>query len=376
MKKTFKKMLIAILSLIGILLIVYFLIMNFYPTFGGDVSKERQKQYETSEQFNNGKFKNKINAPKNLSFGETLKLAYKFFTSKVKNGRPSRDVKVQKADADEIADYKSKTRLIWYGHSAFLLQIDGKNLLLDPMFGEVAAPHPWLGDKRFNKELPLEIEKLPQIDAIIFSHDHYDHLDYDSVMKLKGKTKHFFVPLGVGVHLEVWGIPKENITEMDWWQETPYENLKLVCTPAQHFSGRKLDNRMSTLWSSWVIQSENENIFFSGDSGYGKHFAEIGNTYGPFDFAMLECGQYNQMWADIHMMPEETAQAGVDLKAKKIMPIHWAGFKLALHSWTDPIIRVSKKAEELHLPLVTPDIGEPVIISDNTTVYDKWWNSY
>ncbi|QIE60879.1 hypothetical protein G5B37_05880 [Rasiella rasia] len=365
---------IITLIIIGVLVLSYLAFTNYYPSFGGDVSKPRQISYQNSKQFKDGKFTN-VNprVPKEMNFSETMSVVYSFFTAKVPNGRPKRDLDVSKVDSLAVANYKGDARLIWYGHSAFLLQIDGKNLLLDPMLGKVAAPHPWLGSSRFNEKFPLEVEKLPQIDAVIFSHDHYDHLDHESVLKIKDKTKHFYVPLGVGVHLESWGVSSENITEMDWWQETQIDSLKLVCTPAQHFSGRKLNNGQSTLWSSWVIQSENENLYFSGDSGYAAHFTEIGQKYGPFNLALMECGQYNEKWADIHMMPEETALAGLDLRADKIMPIHWAGFKLALHEWTDPITRVKAKAKELQLEVITPQIGQEIKIKDSVSNYTEWW---
>ena len=181
------------------------------------------------------------------------------------------------------------------------------------MLSAVPAPHPLLGGKRFSKELTISIEKLPQIDAVILSHDHYDHLDYESIKKLHPKVGHFFAPLGLGVHLLEWGVPEGKITELDWWGQTTFEDLTLISTPSQHFSGRGLTDRDKTLWCSWVIQSEDEKIFFSGDSGYGDHFKSIGEKYGPFDFAMMECGQYNSLWSEIHMFPEETAQAGVDV---------------------------------------------------------------
>jgi L-ascorbate metabolism protein UlaG (beta-lactamase superfamily) len=372
-KKILKRMLLSILGLIGILVIVYILFVNFYPTFGGDVTKERQTLYQSSKQFKDGKFVNENDVPKNPSFSETLKMARKFFFEKVENGRPENDLVVQKIDSTNIAEYNQDTRLIWFGHSSFLLQIDGKNILIDPMFSDVPAPHPLLGGKRFNKELPIEIEKLPKIDAVIISHDHYDHLDYESIKRLKDKVETYYVPLGVGVHLEAWNVDSSNIVEMDWWQETTYKNIQLVCTPAQHFSGRKLNNGQSTLWASWVIKTESASLFFSGDSGYASHFKDIGDKYGPFDFAMMECGQYNKMWSDIHMFPEETAQAGIDVQAKSIMPIHWGAFKLALHSWTDPIERVKNKAEELKIPLVTPRIGEPIIIDSLPKLKSVWW---
>lgn len=344
------------------------------------MSKERQEHYLKSHQFRRGLFHNEREVPQKIGFLKGLRLAYLFFTAKVEKARPSRDLDVKKRDPEEILHYRGEARLIWYGHSAFLLQIQGKNILLDPMFSQVAAPHPWLGEKRFNKELPLAVKDLPTIDAIIFSHDHYDHLDYETVMQLKEKTKHYFVPLGVGVHLESWGVSPDLITELDWWEETNYKGLKFAATPAQHFSGRGLTNRMSTLWASWVIESPEEKIYFSGDTGYGDHFKAIGEKYGPFDLALMECGQYNKMWADIHMMPEETVQAGLDVKAKKLMPIHWGSFRLALHSWTDPIERASLRARELHLPLVAPQIGEVLLVKGREGQKEgqgsSWWKAY
>ncbi|WP_431121094.1 MBL fold metallo-hydrolase [Flagellimonas flava] len=372
--KILKRMLLSIGILIALLVVAYLAFVNFYPSFGGDVSEERQKQYAYSPQFKDGTFKNTKDVPKEASFGEMLSIARKFFFQKVENGRPEMEPPLHKVDSLEIVSQTRGTQLIWFGHSAFLLQMSGKNILIDPMLGAVPAPHPLLGANRFNKELPIAIEKLPKIDAVLISHDHYDHLDYESIKKLKDKVDRFYVPLGVGVHLEAWGVAKDKIEELDWWKETSLDGLDFVCTPAQHFSGRKMNNGQSTLWASWVIKSETERIFFSGDSGYSTHFKEIGEAYGPFDFAMLECGQYNKMWPDIHMFPEETAQAGIDLRAATIMPIHWGGFKLALHSWTDPIERVTKKAKSLGIPLIAPEIGSMIELDliKNQEV-KQWW---
>ncbi len=366
-------MLWTILAIVGVLILVYFLFVSFYPSFGGDVSKEKKLEFAKSKNYKNGQFVNKKDVPKELSFSETLSLTHKFFFTKVPNGSPSKDIGVQKIDSSNIANYKSDTRLIWFGHSSFLLQIDEKNILIDPMFGKVAAPLDVLGANRFNSEMPIAIEKLPKIDAVLISHDHYDHLDYPSIKKLKDKVEIFYTPLGVGSHLEAWGIEKERIIELDWWESEVFKDLQFVCTPAQHFSGRKFDNRQSTLWASWVIKSKTESLFFSGDSGYAPHFKEIGNFYGPFDFAMIECGQYNEMWADIHMFPEETAKAGIDLKAKLVMPIHWGAFKLALHDWTEPVRRFKIKAEELQLIHITPQIGENIILGAKEHDASNWW---
>ncbi|MCW5519439.1 MBL fold metallo-hydrolase [Aureitalea sp. L0-47] len=366
-------MLITIVILIATMVVAYLLFVNFYPSFGGNVSKADKERYSLSENHREGAFVNKNRVPEDMSFGEMLKVARKFFFEKVPNARPENNLEVQKIDSSAIADYNSPTRLIWFGHSSFLLQMEDKTILIDPMLDEVPAPHPMLGSKRFNSEAPIALEMIPAIDAVIISHDHYDHLDYKSIKELKDRVEMFYVPLGVGVHLQAWDVPEDRILELDWWQEVEFKGLTFACTPAQHFSGRKFNNRMSTLWSSWVILSDKERLFFSGDSGYSEHFKDIGNAYGPFDFAMMECGQYNEKWPDIHMFPEETAQAGLDVRAQAIMPIHWGAFKLALHEWTDPIIRVQKKASELGIPLVTPRIGEPIIINDLPKPQSEWW---
>jgi len=309
-----------------------------------------------------------------MSLGNLYTMTKEFITG-VPNDRPSNELPVLKIDSTEIANFNKGNRLIWFGHSAFLLQLDQKNILIDPMLGDVPAPHPWLGGKRYSKQLPIEIEQLPKIDAILISHDHYDHLDYGSIQKLKSKTDQFLVPLGVGAHLKAWDIEADRIEEFDWWQETSFSGLKLAFTPARHFSGRGLNNRASTLWGSWVIIGDEDSLYFSGDSGYGNHFKEIGSKFGPFDFAMMECGQYDEKWHNIHMMPEETAQAAIDVKAKIAMPIHWGAFTLALHSWTDPAERLSKKAQELGQSIIIPKIGESIQLKELKVENSNWWQN-
>ncbi len=357
---------------LGVLVIVIVLFVNLSPQFGGKATKEQQVVYEKSKNYKDGIFINRGNVTMDMSRGDIFK-AMKGMLSADADTKPSKNIEVQKIDSLNIVNYKNKTRLVWFGHSAFLVQMNNKNILIDPMFGDVPAPHPFLGVKRFSKELPIAIEKLPQIDAVLISHDHYDHLDYGSIQKLKDKVTTFYVPLGVSVHLEAWGVDAARITELDWWQEVVLDDLVFRAAPAQHFSGRGLSDRAKTLWCSWILQSATENIFFSGDSGYANHFKEIGSKYGPFDFAMLECGQYNKLWPTVHMFPEETAQAGADLQAKTIMPIHWGAFKLARHSWTDPVERISKKAKELGVDLITPVIGEPIELGNLDQVGSGWW---
>lgn len=332
MIKALKMIGISLLVVLAIVVLVTTLFLNLSPQFGKAATAEQKKTYRKS-----GHFKDKIFVNESETVLDVN--AIKFLKETIKgspNRRPKKDIPVQKLDSLSIANNSENTLLTWFGHSAFLLEIDGKKILIDPMFGESPAPHPALGTKRYSKELPIPIEKLPFIDAVIISHDHYDHLDYESIQKLKGKVGQYFTPLAVGNHLTSWGIPKENIHEMNWWDETNFQGLQLTCTPARHFSGRGLFDRATTLWSSWVIKGEKENLFFSGDSGYDSHFKEIGEKYGPFDIALMECGQYNEDWKAIHMMPEETIQAALDVKSKLVLPIHWGAFTLALHDWTDP----------------------------------------
>ena len=368
-------MLYIFLSLITLLIIIGVLFINLSPQFGGVASKQQQELFSKSKHYKDGKFLNNGGVKMEMSIKDSFKAMWILFKSN-SNARPNKNIAVQKIDSITIANYNSKTRFIWFGHSTFLLQIKGKNLLIDPMFGNVPAPNPLLGNKRFSNVLPIEIEKLPFIDAVLITHDHYDHLDYESIQKLKDKVNMFYTPLGIGIHLLKWGIKKERIIELDWWQEIKYDELTIRCTPAQHFSGRGISDREKTLWCSWIIQSDDENLFFSGDSGYASHFKEIGDQYGPFDFAFMECGQYNNLWPLVHMIPEETAQAGLDIKAKKMMPIHWGAFKLASHSWTDPVERLLKKSKGLKVDLVIPEIGEFIEIglTDSAEIY-PWWRN-
>ena len=225
--------------------------------------------------------------------------------------------------------------------------------------------------KRFDYHEPIRVDQLVDIDVIVISHDHYDHLDYSSIKALNDNTKHYLVPLGVGAHLIAWGVDPGKITELDWGQSAEKLGIQFTATPARHFSGRGMLNRDKTLWASWVIKGRQKNIYFSGDSGYGPHFKDIGDQYGPFDFAMMECGQYNEKWEAIHMMPEQTVQASLDLRSKHTMPIHWGAFDLSLHTWTDPVDRLIKESESKGVPVSTPQLGTRFEIADHPT--QSWW---
>jgi L-ascorbate metabolism protein UlaG (beta-lactamase superfamily) len=366
---------IVIGSIILFITLVGVLFVNLSPEFGEEPSDSDKNEYTKTGYYKEEKFINLIPTSVDMSFKKMISTMSEFLKED-KSRKPQVNIPVLKLDSTRIAKNDKTTKLTWFGHSAFLLEIDGKKILLDPMFGEVPAPHPLLGGKRFNKDLPLSIEKLPEIDALIISHDHYDHLDYGSIIKMKSKVLDFYVPLGVKAHLISWGIPKDKIHEMAWWDEEYKDGLMFAFAPSRHFSGRGLTNRNSTLWGSWIIKGVKDNVYFSGDGGYGEHFKEIGEKYGPFDIGMIECGQYNENWEQIHMMPEESAQAAIDIKAKLMIPIHWGTFSLSLHSWTEPVERVLIKAKELNIPITTPKIGEPILLKSNKFPQGHWWEKY
>jgi len=369
--KILKRIMIGVVSVVTLITLVGVVFVNVSPQFGAGAKDASLERIRKSPNFLNGAF---INSEKTLqSTGFKWSTIPKFFTDG-NNKTPKVDLPVEKLSTKYFETEPQQPRITWFGHSAAFVELEGLNIFIDPMLGEVPAPHPMLGSKRFQKELPISIDSLPKIDVVLISHDHYDHLDYGSIVKLKDKVEQFYVPLGIKAHLTSWGIDADKITEFDWWESINYNGVKFVSTPARHFSGRGVTNRNSTLWCSWVLKSDNSNIFFSGDSGYGKHFKEIGEKYGPFDFTMMECGQYNEQWAQIHMSPEETIQASIDVQSNLVMPIHWGSFKLALHSWDDPIVRASAKANELNVTITTPKVGEAIVLGGSDFPSEKWWN--
>ncbi len=361
---------IIVYILIGSIVLI-FLLLKFYPPFGKKSSKEQIEIFRQSPNFSENKFVNQIPTPMEMS-AKTLFSALKDFIKGNPNRKPASPIPVESLH-NESLEGKQQIIATWFGHSTVLLELEGKRILLDPMFSQAPSPVPLFGTKRYSRTLPSEIENLPPIDMVLISHDHYDHLDYDTIIKLKDRVSQFCVPLGVGKHLELWGVPKACIKEYDWWNEAQFGSLKLVAAPTRHFSGRGLFDRNTTLWCSWIMIGEQANVYFSGDGGYGPHFEEIGEKYGPFDLTLMECGQYDKRWSAIHMAPEQTVQAHQDLKGKVMIPIHWSAFSLAFHDWTDPIERVTKAAQKNHIEILTPKIGESVVIGDKRYVNSIWW---
>ena len=253
--------------------------------------------------------------------------------------------------------------------------------MTDPVFNR-ASPLPsfsskskrnFFNGKPFAFENPILIDNLPKVDIVIISHDHYDHLDSKAIKDLSNRVDHFFVPLGVGAHLERWGVNKNIITELDWYDSKNYKNIKFTFAPSLHFSGRGVTNGNSTLWGSWIIKSNKLNAYFSGDGGYSETFKKLGDQYGPFDIAFIENGAYNVDWSNVHMYPDEAVQANIDLKSKVLFPIHWSKFDLSIHPWDEPIIRITKEAEKKNVNIATPMIGE--IFDLINLPKTPWWES-
>ncbi|WP_367888197.1 MBL fold metallo-hydrolase [Bacillus wiedmannii] len=314
------------------------------------------------------KYINQIHTDVSFKPKDIIGLMTDYFKMKTKL-RPVKNLPIVLSDKTN----ESLESVTWFGHSASLLKIEGKKLLLDPMFGDASSPFPVFNSKRYSGAFSLEREDFQEIDAIIISHNHYDHMNYKSIMQLKDRAKHFYVPTGVAQYLIKWGVSPSKISEHNWWDEIMFDNIKLVCAPARHFSGRSMTDRDCSLWCSWLILGQETKVFFSGDSGYAPHFKEIGDKYGPFDLTLMECGQYDPRWSAIHMLPEETVQAHIDVKGELLLPIHWGAFTLALHEWSDPIERVTKEANRLGVNIATPQNGESITLKSTDYPSSAWW---
>lgn len=266
-------------------------------------------------------------------------------------------------------------RVTWLGHSTVLLEVEGKRLLTDPLWYQRASPFTLLGPKRFFDN-PLPLDELPPIDAILLSHDHYDHLDKGAVTYLVNKGTPVVTMLGVGAHLRSWGLNKALITELDWWESVTLEGgLTITAAPARHFSGRWLNDRFRTLWGSFGIKSAGYNLYYGADSGYFPGFSEIGERLGPFDLTMLEIGAYNKEWQSIHMGPEAAVRVHRELRGRLLMPIHWGTFSLAFHPWTEPIEHLMKEADHWQVPLLVPPPGETITVK-GTAYNSYWWEAF
>jgi L-ascorbate metabolism protein UlaG (beta-lactamase superfamily) len=321
---------------------------------------------EQSARFEGGKFVNTAGKWR-PDYGRVLSA---MLTEREYESRPGTPLPLRRIPQSDFLE-AAGARLYRLGHSTVLIQLDGEYLLTDPVFSKRASPVQWAGPARFHAP-PISIEALPRLKAVVISHDHYDHLDRNSIIALANKVEFFVTPSKVGDHLRRWGIDDDRIVELNWWQHVDLGSIRLTATPAQHFSGRGLHDRDRTLWASWVIRGEEANLFFSGDTGYFAGFKDIGKRLGPFDVTMLEAGAYNPAWAAIHMLPEHTLQAHIDLRGEAMLPIHNSTFDLSNHDWFEPLEVLDALALRHEVQLLTPMFGQPVSLQSPTAQY-AWW---
>ncbi|MDO4879259.1 MAG: MBL fold metallo-hydrolase [Neisseria sp.] len=339
---------------------------TLHPVFGGRPDAASMAKIRASKAFNGSRFENLEPTPLITSQEQPSLIEWGW---KMLNPPPGKHPAAPLPSLPlDLAQFKEHSAA-WLGHSTVLFRNGGQTFITDPVYYR-ASPVPFTGRPFAMTHTPA-VAELPEIDAVLISHDHYDHLDYRAIREIDAKAKHFIVPLGVKAHLQRWGIADSKITELDWEEQTQIGGVQITLVPARHFSGRTLE-RNTTLWGGYVVKSPDYAVYFSADSGYGRHFADIIAQYGPFDFAMIENGAYGPGWALIHETPEQAVKAAADVGAKRVLPIHWGKFDLADHGWKDPIERFSRAAYERYLQTATPKIGQ-IFQMDGELPQEKWW---
>ena len=356
--KVFTSIALASLSLIGGVEAVF----RLYPPFGASTTKKDLEGYIKKNPYISG---NKFTYPAEWEL-KGMQTNRKLSSRKIV---PEKKIPAFIPDFSPIGigDYK----FTWFGHSSVLLQADGVNVFIDPVLSERFFPIPWLGPKRFS-ELPVNISDLPDIDVVLITHDHHDHLEPRTIKALDNKVSRYIVPLGVEKHLIKWGIDRGKIESLAWWENTSYRNMEFNCTPSRHFSGRRLTGQKRTEYCSWVIKTPYHSFFDSGDGSIGKHFGLIHERFGDFDLAFMECGQYNEKWHYSHMYPEESVHMAKKVGAKVSVPVHWGSFVLSEHAWDDPIRRFVKEAGKIGLDILAPGICQTIRGNDNE--YTDFWD--
>jgi L-ascorbate metabolism protein UlaG (beta-lactamase superfamily) len=371
-KRKFSPLMLILSTLVGILILLFISILIYLrlPVVGAAPKGERLARMKASPHYSNGQFHN-IQPTPNLTEGYSMpKVFFDFLTKTVPNQKPLEAVPTMRQDLAQLPE--NEEVWIWFGHSSYYMQLQGMKMLVDPVFSGNASPVPGT-TKAFLGADQFTADDFASLDWLIITHDHYDHLDYQTVKALQPKVKKVLCGLGVGAHLVRWGYDEEQIVEVDWYtQITLGPNLEAVSWPSRHFSGRTF-KRNSTLWCSFLLRTPEKSIYIGGDSGYGVHFAKLKEQWGPVDIAILDNGQYNLAWQAIHMLPEEVLQAGVDLGAKVILPVHNSKFSLAPHAWDAPMKSLHALRTDAHPVLWSPRIGEWVYLNEAEQEYKKWW---
>jgi L-ascorbate metabolism protein UlaG (beta-lactamase superfamily) len=353
---------------LAIVLVGIAAIVDGCASFGSAPKGERLARMKRSPEWKRGRFVNSQPIV-NDNWG-----AFTAFLGSTSNTRPRSALPVVHPDLSKPPT--SGLRVTWLGHSSTLVELDGKRILTDPMWGYRSSPVHGVGPSRWYPP-PLPIDELPPLDAVVISHDHYDHLDRATIVLLRDRVAKFFVPLGVGAHLEGWGVDKRKIVELDWWEHGSIGDVELTCVPARHASGRTLTDRDRTLWSGWAMRGPVHRVYYSGDSGLFPALRDIGARLGPFDMTLIEVGQYHRAWPDWHMGPEQAVQAHQMVGGKLFVPVHWGLFTLALHGWTEPIERALAAADKARVPIATPRPGQSVEgafpSAQAEPRVDRWW---
>ena len=344
-------------------------ILDGCASMGAAARGTRLQKMEKSPQWRDGVFVNTLPERK-VPFFSTMWAWLKGAS----NEHPEQPVPIQRRTAgDFVTPPATGLRVTWLGHSSQLVEVDGHRILLDPVWSKRASPFSTMGPTRFH-EPPLSLDEVPALDAVVISHDHYDHLDRATVIALNKKKVRFVVPLGVGAHLEHWGVTADRITELDWWDRVTVGKLQLVATPGRHFSGRSvtMSDRNKTLWAGWAIIGPKHRVFYSGDTAMFPGFSEIGRRLGPFDVTMFEVGAYNARWADVHLGPEQAVAAHRMVRGEVMLPVHWGTFALGIHSWTEPVERVLAAAKAAGVQVATPRPGQSVEPANRPALV-RWW---
>ncbi len=341
-----------------------------HPKFGKAATGHRLERIKNSPNYKDGSFQN-LNPTPDLAEGVSFfSVMWKFLFNATPRLKPVDHIPYEKTDLHTL-DPDDNT-LVWFGHSSYFMQVDGKRILIDPVLSGSASPLSFT-TRSFEGADSYKVEDIPPIDYLFITHDHWDHLDYETVKKLEPDVKQVICALGVGAHLEHWGYAPEKIVELDWNESIDLgQGFMTTAAPARHFSGRTF-RRNQTLWTAYVLQTPSLRLFIGGDSGYDTHFAQIGAQFDGFDIAILENGQYNDDWRYIHTFPEEALQAAKDLGARRILPVHSGKFAIALHAWDEPLTRIVQAGAQADIPVLTPAIGQPVHLNDTAQVFRHWW---
>jgi L-ascorbate metabolism protein UlaG (beta-lactamase superfamily) len=370
MKKKKIAMLIAILSTVIMAASAYAWLAR--AEFGAVPMGLRLLEVERSPHYQHGEFQNLVETQVDTGNSSFFSNLLSFVLDRNPRLKPATPLPSVQTDLKSLS--LQQDLVIWLGHSSFYIQLNGKRILIDPVFSTNASPVPHT-NSAFKGSMLYTAQDMPDIDVLLITHDHWDHLDYASIRSLRTKVSEVVTGLGVGAHLVRWGYKESRIHEADWNDEVSIaDGLKIFVLPARHFSGRWL-KRNQTLWVSFALESPERRLYFSGDSGYGPHFREIGKKFNGFDLVALDMGQYDHRWANIHMFPEEAAQAADELGARALMPAHVGRFSIAAHDWDEPFNRIQQTSRQRTWKLLTPEIGEAVDLSDQDQTFKKWWKS-